>query len=86
MEGWETLGTNGHTIYQLVCVINFFATTHRLGCTLRQSLLEGGGRGKCITLDTKAPAFLVNLYASRRCHGVTVLITTGVAGHSFALR
>jgi hypothetical protein len=43
-------------------------------------------RSSVITFGTKAPAFSVNIYASRRCHGATVLITTGIAAHSFAFR
>jgi hypothetical protein len=33
LEGLETISTKVHVIYQLICVFNFFATTHRLGCT-----------------------------------------------------
>jgi hypothetical protein len=42
LKGWETLGTQVHAIYQLFCIFNFFAPTHRLGCTPRLSLLGGG--------------------------------------------
>jgi hypothetical protein len=81
LEGSETLVTQVHDIYQLFCVFNFLATTHRLGCDPLLTDLGGGMHD-----GTKAPAFSVNIQASHRCHGATVLIATGVAGHSFALR
>ncbi len=84
LERWDPLLPQVHVIYQLSCIFNFFVMTHRLGCDPLLTLLQG--EGKCITFSTKVPAFSVNIYASHRCHGVTVLITTGVAGHSFALR
>jgi hypothetical protein len=83
----ETLRTQAQAIYQFFCVFYFFTTTHRLGCEPLLTLLEEGG-GECTTFGTKVPAFSfsVNIYASRRCHWVTVLITTRVTRHSFALR
>jgi hypothetical protein len=84
LEVSEKLGTQVKAIYQLFCVFNFLATTHRLCCD--PLLTNLGVGGECITFGTKVPAFSVNTYASPRCPGETVLVTTGVAGHYFALR
>ncbi len=83
LQTWDPLLTQVHRIYQLFSVFLFFAATQRLGCDPLLTDLVGGG---CISFGTKVPAFSVDIYASNRCHKGTVLITTRVAGYSFALR
>ncbi len=48
-SGSETLVTQVHDIYQLFCVFNFFATTHRLSC---DPLLTDLGGWECISFGT----------------------------------
>jgi hypothetical protein len=43
LEVSEKLGTQVKAIYQLFCVFNFLATTHRLGCDPLLTDLGGGG-------------------------------------------